>query len=87
MIGTLESKAGVCALCGGPLKEGQRATVPFVLGKVVVVVKDVPAEVCRNCGEPFMSGGVTDRLLELLERFAHLPVEVTVTSYSELLAA
>jgi hypothetical protein len=58
-----------------------------MLGKAVVVVKDVPADVCRNCGEPVMPGAVTDRLLELLERFAHLPVEVSVTSYSELLAA
>lgn len=87
MTGKLENKSGLCPLCGGHLNANQRATVPFMLGKVVVVVKDVPAEVCRNCGEPFMSGAVTDRLLELLERFAHLPVEVSVTSYSELLAA
>jgi YgiT-type zinc finger domain-containing protein len=74
-------------MCGGRLVANQRATIPFVLGKVVVVVKDVPAEVCRNCGEPYLSGAATDRLLNLLERFAQLPVEVSVTSYSELAAA
>jgi YgiT-type zinc finger domain-containing protein len=65
----------------------EHATIPFVLGKVVVVVKDVPAEVCRTCGEPYIAGAVTDRLLNLLERFAQLPIEVSVTSYSELMAA
>jgi YgiT-type zinc finger domain-containing protein len=74
-------------MCGGRLVANQRATIPFVLGKVVVVVKDVPAEVCRNCGEPYLSGAATDRLWNLLERFAKLPVEVSVTSYSELAAA
>lgn len=87
MAGKPENKRGVCPLCGGRLVANQRATIPFVLGKVVIVVKDVPAEMCRNCGEPYLAGAVTDRLLKLLERFAHLPIEVSVTSYSELMAA
>jgi YgiT-type zinc finger domain-containing protein len=87
MTGKPENKTGLCPLCGGRLVPNQRATIPFVLGKVVVVVKDVPAEVCRNCGEAYLAGIVTDRLLNLLERFAHLPIEVSVTSYSELVAA
>jgi YgiT-type zinc finger domain-containing protein len=87
MTGEPENKTGLCPLCGGRLVANQRATIPFVLGKAVVVVKDVPAEVCRNCGEPYLSGAATDRLLSLLERFAKLPVEVSVTSYSELAAA
>jgi YgiT-type zinc finger domain-containing protein len=74
-------------LCGGRLIPDQHATVPFTLGQVVVVVKDVPAEVCRNCGEPYLTGAATDRLLVLLRRFARLPMEVSVTSYPELVAA
>lgn len=79
--------SGRCPVCGGRLIPDQEATIPFTLGKVVVVVKDVPAEVCTNCGEPYLTGSVTDRILVLLKRFAQLPVEVTVTSYTELLAA
>jgi YgiT-type zinc finger domain-containing protein len=87
MTGKPENRSGLCPLCGGRLVADQRATIPFLLGKVVVVVKDVPAEVCRNCGEPFLAGAATDHLLALLKRFAQLPVEVSVTSYSELIAA
>jgi hypothetical protein len=43
--------------------------------------------VCRNCNEPYVAGAVTDRLVKLLERFAHLPIEVSVASDSELIAA
>lgn len=86
MTGKLASN-GRCPLCGGRLTPDQRATIPFVLGKVVVVVKDVPAEVCRGCGEPYLTGAATDRLLTLLRRFARLPMEVSVTSYAELAAA
>ena len=74
-------------MCGGRLAANQRATIPFVLGKVVVVVKDVPAEVCQNCSEAFLSGMATDQLVKLLERFVQLPVAVSVTSYSELMSA
>ncbi len=86
MIGKLESN-GRCPLCGGRLTPDQQATIPFVLGQVVVIVKDVPAEVCRSCGEPYLTGAATDRLLALLRHFARLPMEVSVTSYSELVAA
>ncbi len=79
--------SGCCPLCGGRLRAGQRATIPFVLDRVVVVVKDVPAEVCRNCGEPYLTGADTDQLLDLLKWFARLPVEVSVASYPELMAA
>jgi YgiT-type zinc finger domain-containing protein len=86
MIGKSEN-SGRCPLCGGRLMMDQRATIPFILGQVVVVVKDVPAEVCRNCREPYLTGTVTDQLLEVLKRFARLPVEVSVASYPELMAA
>ena len=87
MTGKHENRKAVCPLCGGRLAADQRATIPFVLGKVVVVVKDVPAEVCQNCSEAFLTGMATDQLTKLLERFVRLPVEVSVTSYSELIAA
>ena len=87
MTGKPENRKGLCPLCGGRLAANQRATIPFVLGKVVVVVKDVPAEVCQNCSEAFLSGMATDQLVKLLERFVQLPVAVSVTSYSELMSA
>lgn len=44
-----------CPLCGGDLRE-ETAILPFVVNDSVVVVKGVAAEVCRDCGEAFLSG-------------------------------
>jgi len=75
-----------CLLCGGRLKDGVSA-VPFVFEGTVVVVKDVPAESCRSCHEPFVSGKVTDQLTTLLTRLKALQTEVSIVSYSDREAA
>lgn len=53
----------VCPLCGGYMADGI-ATLPFVIDGRVVVVKDVAAEICGDCGEAFMNGKVTDIVVE-----------------------
>jgi YgiT-type zinc finger domain-containing protein len=56
MIGKHEREhKGTCPLCGGQLQEGL-ATLPFIFDSTVVIVKDVPAEICEECGEPYMKG-------------------------------
>lgn len=72
-----------CPLCGGRMKRGM-ATIPFILGNTVIVVKDVPAEICSNCHEPYMTGEVTDGITLLLNRLRSLPAEVSIVSYSQL---
>ena len=43
-----------CPLCKGRM-EKSRTNLPYELGKeYMVVVKDVPALVCKQCGEPFV---------------------------------
>ncbi len=69
-----------CGICGGHLRAGF-ATIPYVLKQTVVVVKNVPAEICENCHETFTSGAVTDRVLELLDRTRALHAEVSIIAY------
>lgn len=72
-----------CPLCGGRLQSGQ-ATVPFLLPNAVILIKDVPAEVCSSCHEPYTTGKVTDRIVSLLNSVRVLQAEVLILSYSEL---
>lgn len=72
-----------CPLCGGRMKRGM-ATIPFILGNTVIVVKDVPAEICSNCHEPYMTGEVTDRITVLLNQLRSLLAEVSIVSCSQL---
>jgi len=85
MIGERESS--ICPTCGGILYT-DIATIPFVLSRdTVIVIKNVPAEICSNCHEPFMNGRVTDRVTELLQQLKALHSEVSVVTYLEPVAA
>jgi YgiT-type zinc finger domain-containing protein len=72
-----------CPLCGGELRRGV-AAIPYLLPDAVIVVKDVPAEICSNCNEPFTSGLVTDRIVALLSTACALKAEVLVFSYPHI---
>ncbi len=81
MIG--EPENSVCPVCGGRL-HADVATIPFILDdNVVVVVKDVPAEVCSDCHESFVAGRVTDQVTALLRQLKSLRSEVSVVTYAE----
>jgi YgiT-type zinc finger domain-containing protein len=85
MIGKPQNS--VCPLCGGHLRP-DTATIPFILSNnTVVVIKNMPAEVCDTCHEPFVTGRVTDQVSTLLRQLKSLRSEVSVVTYSEPLAA
>jgi YgiT-type zinc finger domain-containing protein len=79
MIGEQENK-GRCPLCGGHLVEGN-ATIPFVFAETVVLVKQVPAQICISCHEPFTTGQVTEQLAALVRRVKDVQTEVAIVAY------
>ncbi len=46
-----------------------------------VVFRDVPAEVCQNCGEEYFSRETTERLLQLGEEAIQTGVQVVIREY------
>ena len=72
-----------CPLCGGRLRPGD-ATMPFVFGESAILVKDVPAEICQSCHEPYMIGAVADRVTKLLGQLRRVHAEVSVVSYADV---
>lgn len=60
-----------CPLCKGRMSQGT-TVLPFVSRKGgVIVVLDVPARVCDQCGEAFVDlevAGTVERLLRSLEQ-------------------
>ena len=69
-----------CPLCGGQLCD-ELATIPFALGKSVAVIKQVPAEVCDTCGEPFLHAEATDVVRSLLDKALASSAEISVMTY------
>ena len=69
-----------CPLCGGEMRDGT-TTVPFLSGERVTVIKNVPAEICADCGEAYMKSSVVDKIESLLDRVEALHSEMSVLHY------
>ena len=69
--------------CGGTLTPG-RTTLPFVVGAKVVVIKEVPAEVCTQCNEAIMSSEVAAVVDQLLKQVQRTGFEVSIVPYEQL---
>jgi YgiT-type zinc finger domain-containing protein len=75
-----------CYFCGGEL-EPSMATIPFMVGPNVVVIRQVPAEMCMQCGEPVMESNVARVVERLLKQVSQLGLEVSVVTYEQLAPA
>lgn len=70
-----------CVICKqGETKPGP-STLTLTRGGTTLVVKNVPAEVCANCGEAYVDESITARLLRTAEEAARAGVEVDVREY------
>jgi YgiT-type zinc finger domain-containing protein len=76
-----ENSASICPLCGGDKRAGT-TTFTAELGFGVVVIRNVPALVCAQCGTDWIVDEVAARIEELVEdaRKRHFQVEVTTLS-------
>ena len=69
-----------CPLCGGGMEDGI-TTVPFIIVEKVVVIKNVPAEICADCGEAYMKSLVVGEIEKILDRLEELHSEVSIIYY------
>lgn len=67
-------------LCGGIMEDGT-ADLPFLTGEKTAVIRNVPAEICRECGEPYMKSSVVSRIEAVLDRLEQLESEISVIRY------
>jgi len=59
-------KDNLCPICGGGLENGQTSfTVDYTSG--LVVVREVPALVCSQCGESWIQDEIADKLENIVQ--------------------
>lgn len=69
-----------CPLCKGEMKEG--LTIYSVeLGFGVVVVRNVPAKICSQCGEEWIEAKVAEELENIVNNARKNQLEVEVVSF------
>jgi YgiT-type zinc finger domain-containing protein len=71
-----------CQICKTGTTNPGTTTVTLERGKTVVVVKDVPAQLCDNCGEYYLAEDVASRIYALAEEAVLRKVEVEILHYA-----
>ena len=67
-----------CVICKQGETEPGHTTVTLERDRAVLVFRNVPAEVCANCGEAYISEEITAQLLEEAEQAVQARVQVGV---------
>lgn len=70
-----------CFVCKQGETEPGKATVTLERGGLTLVIKDVPADVCKNCGEEYIDEKIVAELLKTAEEVAQSGAEVDVREY------
>jgi YgiT-type zinc finger domain-containing protein len=67
-----------CVICKQGETQPGHTTVTLERDRTVLVFRNVPADVCANCGEAYVSEEVTAQLLEEAEEAVQARVQVNV---------
>jgi len=70
-----------CLMCKNENTVEGTTSVTFERDGMTLVVKNVPAQVCPNCGEAYVDEETTARLLESAEEAASEGVQVEIRDY------
>lgn len=71
-----------CVICKHDQIQPGHTSVTLQRDESTAVFKDVPAEVCDNCGEYYLSESVTERLHGIADASIREGVEVEVLKYA-----
>jgi YgiT-type zinc finger domain-containing protein len=71
-----------CLICKHGLTAPGRVTVTLQRDNCTVVFKEVPADLCDNCGEHYLNEQVTRELLARAEAAARSGAEVEILRYA-----
>jgi YgiT-type zinc finger domain-containing protein len=72
----------MCFFCKGALKDG--STAHFTnLDSCMVIIKNVPCQVCEQCGEVVYGGAVVRRLEQIVKSLKNSLTEIAVVIYSD----
>lgn len=71
-----------CSLCKTGETQTGKTTVTLERAGCVVVIRDVPAEICDNCGEYYLDEVTTRRVYGSAEQSFDRHVEVEIQRYA-----
>jgi YgiT-type zinc finger domain-containing protein len=74
-----------CFFCKGSTEQKLK-THAVTLEKCVIIVKNVPADICKQCGEVYFSDDVMQRLEIIIDKLESIIKEVAIVDYADNVA-
>ena len=74
-----------CLLCKGTI-ENKNTTFMVELDNCIIIIKNVPSQVCKQCGEVSYSDEVAKQLEVLVNTVRNSITEITVINYTDRVA-
>ena len=74
-----------CFYCKGD-KEQKLKTHAVTLEKCVIIVKNVPAFICKQCGEVYFTDNVMQKLEIIADKLESIIKEVAIVDYADNVA-
>ena len=71
-----------CTFCKQGEMHSGKVTVVLQRGDTTVVFKEVPAEVCENCGEYYLTEEITEKLMARAEEAVKKNTEVEILKFA-----
>jgi YgiT-type zinc finger domain-containing protein len=71
-----------CSICKNGKTSSGRVTVTLQRAGATVIVKEVPADVCDNCGEYYLHEDVAKRVFEVADQAVKSGAEVEIRRYA-----
>ncbi|MEN6411203.1 MAG: type II toxin-antitoxin system MqsA family antitoxin [Veillonellales bacterium] len=75
----------ICFMCKGHL-ENKESTFMVDLGNCIVIVKNVPSQVCSQCGEVSYSNETAKQLEKIVNAMRTSITEIAVIKFSDKVA-
>lgn len=70
----------MCFMCKGQLEDGF-TTFMTDLGTCIVIIKNVPAKICSQCGEASFSDEVAKKIEKIINNLRNSISEVAITDF------
>jgi len=70
-----------CFFCRNDLEQ-TKAAFTVELESCIIVIKDVPTEICRKCGQKSYSDDVAARIEGIINLMRNTPTEIAVVHYT-----
>jgi YgiT-type zinc finger domain-containing protein len=71
-----------CVICKHGKTDPGYTTVTLQRDETTIIIKNVPADICGNCGEYYLSDDITEKLLSRAEAAVKNGAEVEILKYA-----